>query len=198
MTRISFLPIAFASLMAIGCSAENRNNTASSESVGTAGETDRHDIAAADKDFVTELAVGNMAEVELGKLAVERSANAEVKKFGQTMIDDHTKAGNTLKSVASAHNISIPTDLDDKHRELRDKLAKLQGADFDREYMAAMVEGHQDVADKLEPRIDKEKPAESDNAVTMVINQWAADAYPVVQAHLEAAKALADTVKRRG
>ena len=105
---------------------------------------------------MNELAIAGMAEVELGKMAAERSTNAEVKKFGQMMVDDHTAAGDKLKAVASQHNIPVPTALDDKHRDLRDKLAKLQGADFDREYMNAMVEGHEAVASKLESRIDKE------------------------------------------
>ena len=96
-----------------------------------------------------------MAEVELGKMAAERSTNAEVKKFGQMMVDDHTAAGDKLKAVASQHNIPVPTALDETHRDLRDKLAKLQGADFDREYMNAMVDGHEAVASEIESRIDR-------------------------------------------
>ena len=139
-----------------------------------------------------------MTEVELGKLALERSANAEVKKFGQMMIDDHTMAGNKLKDLASAHNIPVPAGLDDTHRELRDKLAMLKGAEFDREYMAAMVEGHEGVAGKLESRLDSERVAEkSDNVVTMAFNQYAAEAYPVVQKHLDAAKGIDKVVNRR-
>jgi putative membrane protein len=114
--------------------------------------------------------------------------------------------------VASQHSIAVPAQLDDKHNDLRDKLSKLQGADFDREYMDAMVDGHQDVADKLESRIDRAKlqdwkaqrsqmtavaPEKSDDPVTMSINQWAADTYPTVVAHLDAAKTLDTTVKQR-
>jgi hypothetical protein len=125
---------------------------------------------------------------------------------------------------SSRHPPCIPADLDNKHRDLRDKLAKLKGTDFDREYMAAMVDGHEDVADKVESRIDRARlaewkaqmadrlagkkveeraeviavlPEKSDNVVTMAVNEWAAEAYPVVQAHLEAAKVLDKAVKRR-
>jgi len=62
--------------------------------------------------------------------------------------------------VASQYSISVPTELDDKHRDLRDKLAKLQSADFDREYMDAMVDGHKDVLDKVGSRVDKANLAE--------------------------------------
>jgi putative membrane protein len=219
MSRMGFLSIALAAFVAIGC---NRSNTGGNGSVGTTGDTDRNEVMAADKTFVNDVSIANMAEVELGRLAVERSTNAEVKKFGQMMIDDHTKAGDKLKAVASAHNIPIPTDLDSKHRDLRDELAKLSGPAFDREYMAAMVDGHQDVGDKLESRIDTAKLAEwkaqmadrlagkkveeqaeviavlrekSDNVVTMAVNEWAAEAYPVVQAHLAAAKVLDKAIR---
>jgi putative membrane protein len=191
---MGLLSIALTAFVAIGC---NRSNTASNGSVGTTGDTDRNEVKAADKAFVNDLVMANMAEVELGKLAVERGASTEVKKFGQMMIDDHTKAGDRLKSVASAQNIPVPTDLDDKHRDLRDKLAKLSGSAFDREYMAAMVEGHEGVAAKLESRLDSAKLAQkSDNVVTMAVNEWAAEAYPVVQKHLEAAKVLDKSLKR--
>ena len=227
MRRIGFLAIAFAAVVAVGCD-NNRSATTKTAgdpaAVGTAGESDRNKVSNSDKDFVNDVTVAGMAEVELGKMAVDRSTNAEVKKFGQMMVDDHTAAGNKLNAVASQYNIPTPTALDDKHRDLRDKLAKLQGADFDREYMNAMVDGHEAVADKLESRIDKADlakwktktsdqmtgkktevrgeavavlPERSENVITANINQWAAEAYPTVQAHLTAAKAIDSGLKKR-
>ena len=93
-----------------------------------------------------------MAEVQLGKLASERAANAEVKAFGQMMVKDHTAAGNELKQIASGLNAQLPTQLDQKHRDLVDRLSKLQGAAFDDAYMDAMVQGHQEVVAKLTAR----------------------------------------------
>ena len=155
MKRMGFLSIALATVVAVGCDATNRRDAGDPAAVGTAGEADRNKVSSGDKDFVNELGIAGMAEVELGKMAAERSTNAEVKKFGQMMVDDHTAAGDKLKTVASQHNIPVPTALDDEHRDLRDKLAKLQGPEFNREYMSAMVDGHETVVDKLESRIDK-------------------------------------------
>jgi putative membrane protein len=230
MKRMGFLSLVFATVVAVGCNGNNHKDIAAARpagdpsAVGTAGEADRNKVSSGDKDFVRDLTIANMAEVELGKMANERSTNAEVKKFGQMMVDDHTAAGDKLKAVASQYNIPVPAALDDKHQDLREKLAKLQGADFDREYMSAMVDGHEKVSDTLESRIDKTdlgkwktetadpasgkkvverakavtvRPEKSDEAVTMSINQWAADAYPVVQAHLQAAKALDAGLKNR-
>jgi hypothetical protein len=139
------------------------------------------------------------------------------------MVDDHTAAGNKLNPIATEHKIAMPTELDDKHRDLRERLSKMQGSEFDREYMKAMVDGHEDVVNKLESRIDKERlaeykakyenrdtgrktsedikvdavvPEKSDDRVTISINQWAADSYPRVFGHLQKAKALNDVVRK--
>jgi putative membrane protein len=228
MRRIGLLPLALAAVVAVGCNSNGRDTTTATTSdpaaVGTAGEADRTKVSSADKDFVNELGIAGMAEVELGRMASERGANPEVKKFGKTMVDDHTAAGDKLKTIATQHNIPWPTTLDDKHRDLSDKLAKLQGPEFDREYMSAMVDGHDAVVDKLESRIDKATlakwktettdqvagqkakvegkavavlPERSDNVITMAINQWAAETYPTVQAHLTSAKALKNMLEKR-
>ena len=116
--------------------------------------------------------------------------------------------------------------LDDKHRETANALAKKQGPEFDSEYLKAMIEGHQDLAAKLESRLDVQslaewktaaagrternalpdpksamadvqvRPNKSDNTITSRINQWAADTYPVVQKHLDNARALENATKK--
>ena len=65
------------------------------------------------------------------------------------MVKDHSQANKELARVASQLNVQLPTDLDEKHNSLKDKLSNLQGDEFDREYMNAMVEGHQEVASQL-------------------------------------------------
>jgi len=217
--------------MALGCNRDrpadavsgSPNPNPGATAVGTAGEMGRK-ATAGDTNFVNDLVIANMAEVELGKMAAERGMNAEVKTFGNKMVADHTAAGDKLKTVASQHDIAVPSALDDKHRDLRDKLAKLQGSEFDREYMDAMVNGHEDVIDKLESRIDKDdlgkwktemsdrqtgkkvvahekatavRPDQSDRPATMAVNEWAADSYPVVQSHLDMAKRIDKGLKNR-
>jgi predicted outer membrane protein len=220
MKRIAILAVAAVTTFGIGCNTDRRANTADNPAVGTAG---RADVSRGDRDFVSDLTIASMAEIELGRMASERAANPDVKQFGQMMVDDHTAAGNKLKPIATEHSIPMPTELDDNHRDLRERLSKLQGAEFDREYMKAMVSSHEDVIDKLESRIDKERladykskyenretgrkteekikvdalvPEKSDDRVTMSINQWAADSYPVVYGHLQKAKALDASVRK--
>ena len=226
MKRYGFLSIALAAALTIGCNSNknkdvNASNPPAGGAVGTAGTNST--ASSGDKDFVKDIATANIAEVELGRMALDKAVNPDVKKFAQMMVDDHTKANEDLTTLASQDNIAIPSGLDDKHNDLRDKLAKKTGADFDKDYIDAMVDGHKDVMDKLESRIDKDTlskwkarsmdengkkvdakveadavtPEKSDNAITMGLNSWAAKTYPVVSAHLDAAKKLQDTVKKR-
>jgi putative membrane protein len=221
MRTLECVAIALTASIGLGCDGSARNETRTDpagSAVGTIGEGDRTEVAGADRDFVNEAAVAGMAEVELGKLARERATDAKVKEFAGMMVRDHTAAGNKLDTIARQHSIPLPDQMDEKHRELRDRLSKLSGAEFDREYMQAMVDGHEDLVGHLESRVDKKNLGEwqakyrdrsgekveasaeseavmaepSDDPVKRSINEWAAETYPVAYAHLEAAKTLAE------
>jgi predicted outer membrane protein len=115
------------------------------------------------QSFVEKASIANMTEIQLGQLAAERAQDPQVKQFAQTMVDDHTKAQEQLKTVASNQNIPIPSALDGKHQKLHDKLAKLQGAEFDRAYMDAMVDGHKDAEKLLKKRAEEKNKATASN-----------------------------------
>ncbi|HEY7502120.1 MAG TPA: DUF4142 domain-containing protein [Vicinamibacterales bacterium] len=224
MKRIGVVPIALAVALTIGCDRNDRaRNADGSPAIGTSGKS-AENVSRGDKDFVNDLVIANMAEIELGRLAVEKAASADVKKFAQQMIDDHTAAQDKLKRIASPYKIETPTELDGKHRDLRDDLSKKQGADFDKAYIDAMVSGHDDVLDKVGSRIDKQRLGDwrtkmedrmagrkveeraqaeaivaepSDNPFTFELNKWAADSYPTIYHHHAQAKDIQDAVKRR-
>ena len=226
MKRTYFLTFVLAASLAGGCRGNGNDQTAAppagSAPVGTSGAA--ADVKGADRDFVRDAAIASMAEVEIGRLALQRSSDANVKKFAQMMIDDHTAASNSLQSVASRHQIEMPTEVDDKHKDKADELGKKQMAEFDRDYADTMVDGHQAFVDKLESRVDKDTlaawkakhidpatgkqieakgeaitivPEKDDSPITFSLNEWAATTYPVAFAHLQAAKDLQKDVKRR-
>jgi len=104
--------------------------------------------------FINDMTIANLAEVQLGKMASEKGSNPDVKSFGQMMVKDHTQANDELKQVASRLKVQPPAQVDQKHKDLSDKLSKLSGAEFDREYINAMVMGHEEVLGKLRARVD--------------------------------------------
>jgi len=104
-------------------------------------------LAAGDRKFLSEAADGSMAEVELGKLAVQKAADEGVKKFGQRMVDDHSKVNDELRQLAGREGIELPAAPSAKNRDLKRRLASLSGAFFDEAYMTNMVTDHkEDVA----------------------------------------------------
>src|SRR5205085_8885052 len=134
--------VTLAWLMA-ACTDSSNSNTHGNANVGNADSSAASNaVSSGDRDFMTKAAIGGMEEVELGHLATQKAASNDVKQFGQRMVDDHSKAGNELKSLAAQKNVTLPTALDQAHQGDVDRLTKLSGAAFDREYMGMMVKDH--------------------------------------------------------
>ncbi len=143
-------------------------------------------VSAADQRFVKEAADGGMAEVELGRLASEKASNDDVKKFGQRMVDDHSKANDQLKQLASSKGITLPSQPSAKHKATLDRLSKLSGDQFDKAYMSDMLADHKkDVA-----AFQRESRSGSDPDV----KSFAAQTLPTLQDHLKNAQSLAPKV----
>jgi putative membrane protein len=179
--NITFLTLACALLPAAGLA----QNSAKPSPVK--GSEMKGKVSASDRKFVRTAAQGGLAEVELGKLATEKASSEEVKKFGQRMVDDHTKAGDQLKEIASEKGIVVPQQLSPKDKMTRDRLAKLSGEQFDKAYMSDMVKDHvQDVAE-----FQKESQSGGDSDV----KDFAAKTLPTLQDHLRQAKELAPSAR---
>lgn len=199
MKRNGLLTLALAAAVAVGCN----NPQTKTDVVGTTGEETI--VSAGDRDFVEDLSVASMAEVELGNLAKARGTSRDVKQFADMMAADHSKAGNELRQIAQRHGIAQPSQMDEKHRDLKTKLSAMRGAEFDREYMNAMVQGHQDVIDRLQTRTEEHRfgddtgtvePEPNDNSVEASLNLWAARALPTVRHHLDEAKRIDEALER--
>jgi putative membrane protein len=133
-------------------------------------------LSPAEKTFVTKAAKGNFAEVELGKLASQKSHNTDVKAFADQMVTDHGKANDNLKPIADANGVQWPTKLTGDAKTMYDKLSTLSGAAFDKTYIHAMVEGHEKDAQAYETESGKVKDAQLKSYVDQTL--------PVVQQHL--------------
>ena len=144
-------------------------------------------VPAADKKFMREAAEGGLAEVELGKLATEKASSEEVKKFGQRMVDDHSKANEELKQLASSKNVNLPNEVSAKDKMTKERLSKLSGESFDRAYMQDMVKDHKkDVADFSR---------ESKSAKDTDVKQFASKTLPTLKDHLKEAEGIAPARK---
>jgi putative membrane protein len=129
-----------------------------------------------EKTFITKAAKGNMAEVDLGKLAAEKSNSQQVKDFGQQMVTDHSKANDNLKQIADSNGVQWPNKLTGEPKALYDKLSKLSGPEFDKVYIHAMVQDHQKDAKEYETESGKIKDSQLKSYVDQTL--------PVIQQHL--------------
>jgi putative membrane protein len=139
-------------------------------------------MASADTMFATKAAQGGMAEVKLGQLAADKASDPDVKAFGQRMVDDHTKANDSLKSVTAAENMTLPTDINAKDQAMYDKLSQMSGADFDKAYVKDMVKDHEEDI--------KEFRKEADHGKDPQLKQFASTTLPVLQSHLDSIKSI--------
>ncbi|HSS49975.1 MAG TPA: DUF4142 domain-containing protein [Thermoanaerobaculia bacterium] len=137
-------------------------------------------LSAADRKFFTNASQGGMLEVELGKIAAAKGTNPDVKTFGQHMVDDHSKANDQLKQLASQKNVTLSDKLSPAKQKVVDKYNKLSGAAFDSSYMSNMVTDHkEDVAE-----FQKEAKSGKDSDV----KSWASTTLPTLQDHLKMAE----------
>jgi putative membrane protein len=128
------------------------------------------------------MAIGNRAEVELGKLAGDRSSVAGIDRFGELMVKDHDDASSKVASLARSANVALPKDLDAEHGAVRKQLQALNGKDFDLRYVESQIKAHQKSVQLLIHEIGSGQHT--------AVRQFAADTLPKVTAHLEMAKQL--------
>lgn len=163
------------------------SSTSSSGSSDTANSGANSGLSATDKKFMKEAAQGGLAEVELGQLATQKASSDDVKKFGQRMVDDHTKANDQLKQLASQKNVQLPQEPNAKDKATKARLEKLSGAEFDKAYMADMRKDHKkDVAE-----FERASKAAKDSDV----KNFASQTLPTLQDHLKQAESIAPAEK---
>jgi putative membrane protein len=115
--------------------------------VSTAWAADKH--AAADASMLKDIAQANMAEVETGKLALEKSTNGEIKKFAQMMVDDHGKGLADVKMLASAKGTDLLDGPDVKHKAAALEFKALSGDMFNSRYVKQAGLGDHKATEKL-------------------------------------------------
>lgn len=134
-------------------------------------------------DFVRQVAISDMFEIESSMLAKQKGDSAE-KTFADHMIEAHGKTSSQLKTLISAHgvNVDLPHALDNAHQAKLDDLKKLSGADFKKNYKDDQIKAHKDAIDLFE-RYAK-------GGENLPLQKWASSTLPDLKAHLDMAEKL--------
>jgi putative membrane protein len=126
------------------------------------------------------------AEVKLSLLAEKQSQNTKVIDFAKMMITDHTAVGNELKKLAAGKKVNTSDTLTMEHLHLITSLSKKVGAEFDKEYMQAMVADHKRAVEVFK--------AAADNT-DVTVNHFAKKTIPKLEGHLEEANKIFASLK---
>ncbi len=139
--------------------------------------------SSSDTSFYRTLAEGGMAEVDLGKLATQKSTNPKVKNFAQMMVKDHSAANEKLESLASAQHVALPKTLDAAHDAEKTKLEGLTGQNFDKAYIQSQVKDHEKTLNLLEKEISSGQDPQAKALAQQVL--------PTIREHMDAVRTLA-------
>ena len=136
--------------------------------------------------FVTQAASGNMLEIQAGALAMQNGQSTAVKTYGEHMVNDHTQASAELASIANQKQLTVPTQLTEKHQAQLNSLKPLTGTSFDKAFMNMMVSSHQEQVSLFEQAsigVDDDE-----------LRELASNKLPVLRAHLQEAQQLNGTI----
>lgn len=137
-----------------------------------------------DQTFVKEAGAGNLAEADAGRLAMEKGGTPAIREFGRWMYTDHgIVANNWLKAIMAAEHQPFQPTLTAEQQQMQQRLERLSGRQFDREYTQAQVAVHE----KTIPIFQ----TEARDGQNPMIKDYAQNLVPVLQQHLDEAKILA-------
>lgn len=165
--------------------ADNRHSEVKTEEVAKEQNDAKFDDNDDEKNakFLVKAAEINLEEISLGKLAQDKSTNADVKELGKMMHKAHTKALADLKALAAKKGISIPSTETEDTKNAYEKLnGKTEQKAFNKSYADMMVDGHKKAVDLFEKQSTESSDVE--------IREWATSMLPELRTHLDQAIAV--------
>lgn len=134
-----------------------------------------------DAKFLEEAVRGDLAEVKMGELAQRRGQSEGVRELGAMLVEDHSKAMKETAELAQDLGVIPPAQPTAEQTQKHDALARLSGAEFEREFAAEMVKAHEEAIAKYE------RQAESGDSK---VAEYAEDLLPTLREHLATAQRL--------
>ena len=143
-------------------------------------ETQTTKASKADEMFIKEAMEGDLAEVSMGKLAQEKAQSQGVKDLGSMLEQDHGQHSQKVQSKAQELGVTPPQEPNTTQKSEHDRLSKLSGAQFDSQFVRAMVTDHKKDIAKYEKETKSKGP----------LADFAKETLPTLEHHLQTAEAL--------
>ncbi len=139
-------------------------------------------VGARDKEFLRMAAIANMEEAHLGQMAESQAARPGIKDFGQTLVQDHTKAYQELAVLDSKLGVAIPKGINVRREKTIERLADLKGKRFDGQFLRDEVQDHERVLAAFK--------REAQHARDQDVKAYANQNLPTMEQHLREAERL--------
>jgi putative membrane protein len=145
--------------------------------------------------FQQQVMISDTFEMESSRMALEKSRSTAVQQFARTMINDHGRTSAKLKELTTGSTTGrttapaeqMPGMLDTRHRAMLDQLSAASGPTFDQMYVQLQIQAHEEAVTLFS--------AYAQNGTDPSLRSFAAQTLPTLEAHLTAARALANQVR---
>ncbi len=169
-------------LFFVACNNAGKGSAETADSINKSNKTVPDDAA----DFMTDAAIINMEEIELGNMAQQQAYSQRVKDFGKMLVKDHTNLRNKVRELATSKNIALPDSNAQKIQKAREDLMKSDN--FDQDFIDKMVDGHKKAIDTYQKALDQVSDQD--------IKQLISTALPQLQTHLDSAQAIQESLQK--
>jgi putative membrane protein len=141
-----------------------------------------------DRTFIQNAAKANQDEIDVGKLAQQKSSNPQVKSYAQTLVDDHTKSLRELENLAGKKGVSITPRQGATAGAEYSQLEGQSGVLFDRTFASQMVQDHEKAISMFEQALKNTQDPDVRNYINMTL--------PVLRNHLMQARDIERNVNK--
>jgi putative membrane protein len=145
------------------------------QSTQPAQSGDGTELKGNDRKFAILVAQTDLAEIQVGNLALQKGNSPQVKQIAQKLVEDHTKTSTALKGIAAAKGLTLPADTDPKHKAVAAKLESATGEKFDKEFLSTNSKDHH--------KVMKEFEKEANSGQDPELRQFASQFLPAIKEH---------------
>jgi putative membrane protein len=131
-------------------------------------------VSTTDKDFIQAAIQAGMTEVKLGEMANLKGNRDEVREFGHLIVKEDATFNDDLKALAQQKGLTMPESLEPIHQAVVDQMTDLMGSQFDDAFIAAVTKQLTDLAKEFRAESAATKDADVKSVVDksiLVVNE---------------------------
>ena len=136
-------------------------------------------VSASDQKFLNQAASADLFEVQSSQLALQRSRNAQTRRYAQRIVDDHTASGQRVAQLAQSNGINLPSGMGPEEQRAYAAIENTRRI-FDSEYFRQQALAHQSAIANYE--------SEASSGYNNDVKQFAQNTLPSLREHLQMAQ----------